>query len=390
MTTPDAFSGFPRGLEVLLKKAAVDPAFRRLLMDRRDAAAGEIELSLSSAEAAMLRAMPQPQLEAIIDRTEVPEASRRAFLGRAAAAMLAALGAVAGEVSAGTGLDGGTRPPTGTFGIQPDQPRPPTPPSTPPPPRWARGDEPVKPVDQFIPAQDKPPLTLELVNVPPRAQAAGRITLRIQIANPSASDAVPLVALFNRPGVSAGTGIGIEFRLSAPAAAPPAGGLGGVLDAPDPDAPKVKPKPGATPAPEPDQVPVPERPPFTNRPDDLKIVLPMPQLAPNARVVLSVMLRLPEQPGTYEVRPFLRSWAYAAPDAKTPLDAEKVRKNFIRRIAGEVKTIELTAAGQGQERPAPPPPAPTGIRPDRIPAVGGARPDIPKPPVGGVGGGLIP
>jgi len=369
MTIPNAFSGFPRGLEVLLKKAAVDDDFRRLLIERRDAAADAIGLSLTPAELAMLRAMPQAQLEAIIARTEVPEASRRAFLGQAAAAMLAALGAVAGEVAAGTGLDGGTRPPVGTFGIQPDEPVRRT---TPRPPRWARGDEPVKPVEEFTPAQDKPPLTLEVVNLPPKAQAASRATLRVQIANPSTSEAVPLVALFNRPGVSAGTGIGIEFRLSAPAAAPAGGGLGGILDASDPAAPKAKPEP--TPAPEPDQVPVPEKPPFTNRPDDLKIVLPMPQVAPNARVVLSVMLRLPEQAGTYQVRPFLRSWAYAAPDARTPLDAERVRKTFIRRIAGEVKTIELTPAGQSQERPVPAPPAPTGIRPDRIPAAGGVRP----------------
>lgn len=369
MDTPNAFSGFPRGLEVLLKKAAIDGDFRLLLIERRDAAAEAIGLSLTPAELAMLRAMPRAQLEAIIARTEVPDASRRAFLGQAAAAMLAALGAVAGEVSAGTGLDGGIRSTGGTFGSQPDEPVRRT---TPPPPRWARGDEPVKPVDQFTPGQDKPPLALELVNLPPKVPVATRITLRVQIANPSATDPVPLVTLFNRPGVSAGTGIGVEFRLSAPAAAPAGGGLGGILDASEPPSPKAKPEP--TPAPEGDTVPVPEKPPFTNRPDDLNVVLPMPQVAAKARVVLSIMLRLPEQPGTYQVRPFLRSWAYAAPDAKTPLDAERIRKNFIRRIAGEVKTIELTPAGQLQERPVPAPPAPTGIRPDRIPAAGGVRP----------------
>ena len=105
---------------------------------------------------------------------------------------------------------------------------------------------------------------------------------------------------------------------------------------------------------------------------------------------LVLALRLPEQAGTYQVRPFLRSWAYAAPDAKMPLDAERVRKNFIRRIAGEVKTIELTAAGRPQERPAPEPGTTTGIRPDRLPVGGGVRPEIPKRPLGGIGGGLIP
>ena len=42
----------------------------------------------------MLAVVPAPQLEAIIARTSVPREHRRAFLGQAAAAMLATLGAV--------------------------------------------------------------------------------------------------------------------------------------------------------------------------------------------------------------------------------------------------------------------------------------------------------
>ncbi len=72
----------------------------------------------------MLRAAPAEQLEAVIDRTVVPREHRRVFLGKAAAAMLAALG---------LGQTGCSEPPqpTGsrpdypvTTGIEPDMPEP--------------------------------------------------------------------------------------------------------------------------------------------------------------------------------------------------------------------------------------------------------------------------
>ncbi|MDP2898921.1 MAG: hypothetical protein Q8Q12_20480 [bacterium] len=83
----------PRGIEVLVKKASVDAEFRNLLVEKRSEAAKEIELELGPAEVLMLNAVPRGQLEAIIANTKVSETSRRAFLGRAAAVMLAALGA---------------------------------------------------------------------------------------------------------------------------------------------------------------------------------------------------------------------------------------------------------------------------------------------------------
>ena len=105
--------GVPRGVEVLIKKASVDPAFKSLLLKQRAGAAAEIELTLDPCEAAMVDAVPESQLEAIIARTTVPREHRRAFLGKAAAAMLAALGAR--TASAGTGVGGiqPDRPPTG-------------------------------------------------------------------------------------------------------------------------------------------------------------------------------------------------------------------------------------------------------------------------------------
>ncbi len=85
----------PRGVEVLIKKAAVDPAFKKLLLEKRAGAAEAIGLKLEPAEAAMLNAVPETQLAAIVANTKVNPSLRPAFLGYAAGVMLAALGATA-------------------------------------------------------------------------------------------------------------------------------------------------------------------------------------------------------------------------------------------------------------------------------------------------------
>jgi hypothetical protein len=100
----------PRGIEVLVSKASVDAEFRTLLLDRRASAADEIGLDLSPAESRMLDAIPAVQLEAVIGRTKVAPSNRRAFLGRAAAVMLAALGAGLGAGEAEGGLTAGISP----------------------------------------------------------------------------------------------------------------------------------------------------------------------------------------------------------------------------------------------------------------------------------------
>jgi hypothetical protein len=82
----------PRGVEVLIKKAAVDPAFKKLLFEKRAEAAEAIGLKLTAAEEAMLAAVPLPQLEGIIAHTRVATKFRPAFLGYAAGAMLAVVG----------------------------------------------------------------------------------------------------------------------------------------------------------------------------------------------------------------------------------------------------------------------------------------------------------
>ena len=98
---------FPRGVEVLVKKAAVDAAFRDALLQKKSRAAELIGLALSAEEAALLDATPAPQLAAIIAQTEVPPKQRAAFRGYVAAAMLAALGVGAADCIP---VAGGARP----------------------------------------------------------------------------------------------------------------------------------------------------------------------------------------------------------------------------------------------------------------------------------------
>jgi hypothetical protein len=105
----------PRGVEILVKKAAVDAEFKTLLLEKRAAAAEAIALELDPAEEAMLAAVPRGQLEAIIANTKVSPALRPSFLGYAATVMLAALGAAAVGCNGG-----GPEPPV--EGIRPDRP----------------------------------------------------------------------------------------------------------------------------------------------------------------------------------------------------------------------------------------------------------------------------
>lgn len=104
----------PRGIEVLVKKAAVDSAFCETLLRDRAAAATAIGLALDPAEAMMLAAVPAAQLEAIIAQINVPQEQRRTFLGHAAAAMVA--------IVAGTAVTTGCRQEI-KKGIAPDKPR---------------------------------------------------------------------------------------------------------------------------------------------------------------------------------------------------------------------------------------------------------------------------
>lgn len=139
----------PRGLEVLVKKAAVDPPFCELLLTQRAAAAEQIGLTLDPSEALMLAAVPASQLQAIISQTTVPQEHRRAFLGQAAAAMLAVLGVTAQGC-------GPTDPGPNPAGIRPDEP------SSPGPTTGIRSDKPAVSDSHPGPTKgirpDKPPV----------------------------------------------------------------------------------------------------------------------------------------------------------------------------------------------------------------------------------------
>jgi hypothetical protein len=128
----------PRNIEVLVKKAAVDPAFRELLLEQRGAAAAAIQLELDPAEDAMLSAVRREQLAQIVSQTTVPDEQRRVFLGRLAVAMLAIIGG--GLASCERAESAGIRPeqPYGTDGIRPDRP-------TNAPPVWSHGVRPDRP-----------------------------------------------------------------------------------------------------------------------------------------------------------------------------------------------------------------------------------------------------
>lgn len=108
-------STLPRNLEILIQKAAVDPEFKARLLEKRSAAAAELEMTLGPAEVAMLDSVPTEQLEAIIAGTKVPEKTRRALLGTVTVATLAALGLLAVYKTR-------CEPRLNPLGIEPDRP----------------------------------------------------------------------------------------------------------------------------------------------------------------------------------------------------------------------------------------------------------------------------
>ncbi len=100
----------PRGIEVLVKKASVDEEFRGILLEQREGAAGEIGLELADSEKLMLQSIPRAQLEAIIRETKVAPEDRRVFLGKVAAAMLAAVSVGVAGCRRDHGESAGARP----------------------------------------------------------------------------------------------------------------------------------------------------------------------------------------------------------------------------------------------------------------------------------------
>lgn len=136
----------PRNVELLLKKAAVDPPFRAQLLAQPAATAAAYGLQLSPSESALLAAASAEQLEAAIRALVVPPALHEALRHGTPAAAAAALEAPgpSWETIPCTGIRAG--PPTAT-GSRPEMPFTPEPtpipeltPAPEPPPRswWRR------------------------------------------------------------------------------------------------------------------------------------------------------------------------------------------------------------------------------------------------------------
>jgi len=121
----------PYGLEILVKKASVDPEFKSRLIAKRAEVAGEIGLTLEPAEAAMLAAIPAAQLEQTIAGAKVRPEHRSIFLGKAAAVMLAALGILGCDCNSkynpvSMGIQPAIPPDKSPAVTAPDRPNPPT------------------------------------------------------------------------------------------------------------------------------------------------------------------------------------------------------------------------------------------------------------------------
>lgn len=108
----------PVGFEIVMYKAADDPAFKRRLLADREAAIEESGVQLRPSEWATLRSVPPAALAAMIERLTPENPRRRAFMGKVAAAvtsLAAGTAAATTLVACERNLEGGTAPmPTAT------------------------------------------------------------------------------------------------------------------------------------------------------------------------------------------------------------------------------------------------------------------------------------
>ena len=111
---PERRARHSRGIEILLKKAAVDDGFAAALLESRGDAAGLISLELQDAEKRILSSIPADTLRAMIRNTVVKRHQLSAFKTASASLMLAAL-LVAGSSSCDCGEEK-----DGSMGIQPN------------------------------------------------------------------------------------------------------------------------------------------------------------------------------------------------------------------------------------------------------------------------------
>lgn len=85
------YQGIPLKIEVLFKKAAVDPEFFEILVHQREKAAEMIELHLTPVELEIVRTCPKELLIQTIRLAKVSMKKRPVFLGNNGPKMLAML-----------------------------------------------------------------------------------------------------------------------------------------------------------------------------------------------------------------------------------------------------------------------------------------------------------
>lgn len=89
---PEHPPAFPRGMELLLKKAKADPEFRTLFLTSPMAAARRLGLSLSETESKILQSMPRNALDTAVKHIRLPKAHIPVFrAARNAGTLMAAL-----------------------------------------------------------------------------------------------------------------------------------------------------------------------------------------------------------------------------------------------------------------------------------------------------------
>ncbi len=187
----------PTGMQKLLRLAAVDPGFARELLLRRDQVAAAAGVELNERERAMLQAVPEEQLRAMVESLPPPPEARRDFLRKTAATAVVLLGGAAlsgcedapkapvvppeepvvrpRDMNATKGI----RPlsETTVTGIRPDVPPPPQPPPeggqfAQPPEGWDGGAPPEPPP----PRPEQPaPVTGIMPDVPPPKPDGGTV-----------------------------------------------------------------------------------------------------------------------------------------------------------------------------------------------------------------------
>jgi len=181
----------PRGLPALIRLASVNEGFCEELVHKRAGAAQAAGVELTLSEQAMLAAVPEAQLRAMIEGMPPPPVARREFLRQAAASAVVALG---GAAFVGSMTASCEDPPILAQGIRPDM----------PPPR----PEPLPPV---------PPAQLEPQG-PPQAPPTPEGQTEIQPPPPVPPPTPMQEPQITRPEPHATRGIRPDFPRPGPAA----------------------------------------------------------------------------------------------------------------------------------------------------------------------------